>query len=180
MGESKRVKGYFLLIVIVMAGLGIGYFYQWKVVRDSVLVANEKLQQIETYALAERQEKVFESFIESTEEGRAQLSNYFVSSENFVSFMEKIEALASDTNIDIVRRNLIEAPTNVEMNFQLQGLFSDILYFVALLENIPLNVDVERVDLVLRNRPDGAEDPLWTVDIDIVVARYVSIEEIEQ
>jgi hypothetical protein len=80
----------------------------------------------------------------------AMLDNYFITADNTVEFLERLERTSNLTKVKI-KINQAEAKNNLSLNFSLAGSFSAINQFLVLLEKFPYNLRIERLDLRLKS-----------------------------
>lgn len=84
-----------------------------------------------------------------------QIMKYFIHRDNFIEFIEHIEALAdkADVVVDIRSTELVDF---IQLSIDFEGSFSDSMYFVGMVESLPINLKIN--NLRIKQKSD---DDLW-------------------
>jgi hypothetical protein len=87
-----------------------------------------------------------------TKPEREKLDTYFIGSDNVVSFIERIESLSTITKVTTAINSVgIDKSTTdntfeyVTLNGTAEGSFSNVYWFLSLLESIPLQITVDQI-----------------------------------
>ena len=132
---------YFLLFcVLLLAGISVlAWFIYGKIGEISDVLKKAEAQ----IAFLEAKEKEFSKASSEIENSRAQTDKIravFLSEETFVNFMELLESLAREAGVGI-RAESAKLPQDTgpaNIIFSLEGAFSQIMRFLALLDHIPV------------------------------------------
>jgi len=84
---------------------------------------------------------------------REEIDKYFVGEKNFVGFIELIEGLADKSDI-IMEKRSSELEGSLQMGVDFQGSFSNSMYFVALVESLPINLKIENLEIEKKQEGD--------------------------
>ncbi len=88
-----------------------------------------------------------------------EISRYFVKGENFIEFIELLESLAEKAQVGVVIRST-DLKNSLRLSIDISGSFSNSMYFVALVESLPINLKIENM------RINGVpEDDSWQCGI---------------
>ena len=115
---------------------------------DISIIVNEIDSSIEKEAKLKSVKKL----IEDTENERKKLDTYFVTDNSVVDFIESIEALAKEVEIDteVVSVDISENDKISEallLSLEVEGLWSNLFYFVSLIEELPFKIGISKVDI---------------------------------
>jgi len=75
---------------------------------------------------------------------REKIDKYFVSKKNFVSVNVLLEGLADKTDV-IMEKRTSELEAGLQISVDFQGSFNNSMYFVALVESLPINLRIENI-----------------------------------
>ncbi|MBI5449335.1 hypothetical protein HY948_03395 [Candidatus Gottesmanbacteria bacterium] len=90
---------------------------------------------------------------------REKLSLYFIDKESAVGFIEELESLSRQANVVLDIDSPLEEKDSpqskqvaLRFNVRSEGAFSDILYFLRLVENLPYKIFVDHVTLSVADK----------------------------
>ncbi len=143
------ITAFFDVLLIIFAGVLIYLVFSVKVPEARSLASD-----ISTAKSLEKSTSEILQITENTKDSRAKLASFFVSKESIVSFIEELESLAKQANVVLTMDTPLEekeAPlsrqASLRLNVKVNGQFSDVMYFVRLIENLPYKIFVDRVVL---------------------------------
>lgn len=118
------------------------------------------------------QEKQFLASVVAT---HTSIDSYFVTQDTIVSFIEELETLGTHAHVkaDIVRLDPGpggRGPLTLELS--LSGTYTDIAYYIALLEASPRMVSVDTLALIRGGGTKGSSANLWTAQLGAHVQNY--------
>lgn len=142
---SKKTFIFILLVNVILLGLIV--LLVWQINEARFKLAQGLMRLSAVGGLSAGEPVIALSKLESQ---LATLDNYFITADNTVEFLERLETTADLTKVKI-KINQAEAKENLSLNFSLQGTFSGIYQFLILLEKFPYNLRVERFDLRLKS-----------------------------
>lgn len=166
------------------------YFVQQK----NIAIATASVDQLTKEKQQESAESVQKALLES-ENDIDLINNYFVGAESTVSFIEYVEDLARQVNVDISIQNVekvdIKTAGKELLRFKLavQGNWKGVYRYTALLEEIPYDIILQSAELrktmsgeilpkseVSTATPEGkvvkAEDNSWRGDFEFTVLKF--------
>ena len=142
--------------MVITTATYIVFFIGIKNKNESIsLVANE----IDIALEKEVKLKSIKNLIKDTENDRAKLNAYFVVDDKVIDFIEDIENLAKDTNVDLKvmsidinddgnntpqQNNISEL---LQLNLKVAGLWDNLFHFISLVDELPFRVDISKVNL---------------------------------
>ena len=131
-----------ILVNIFLAGSCV---FLWQKINDTASkidireqeVAEQEAQKINSYQLVTFVKKE----IDPTNK---QIEKYFINRDNFIDFIEHIEALADKSHVSVeIKSTELAAALQLNLNFEVS--FNDSMYFVALIETLPINLRIDSV-----------------------------------
>jgi hypothetical protein len=111
----------------------------------------------ENLAAAEQQQNgsvAMKHLLSDTKEERTKLETYFIGKDGIVSFIESVESLGKLVNAKVSVNSIGVDQGNggnmfeyVTMNATAEGNFSNLFWFLSLVEHMPLKLEVSKVSL---------------------------------
>ncbi len=154
--NTKKTLIFITILVVITTATYIVFFIGIKNKNESIsLVANE----IDIALEKEVKLKSIKNLIKDTENDRAKLNAYFVVDDKVIDFIEDIENLAKDTNVDLKvmsidinddgnntpqQNNISEL---LQLNLKVAGLWDNLFHFISLVDELPFRVDISKVNL---------------------------------
>jgi len=171
---NKKTKTLLYMIAALnMIVLLFGAFVFYTVYKKYGTVAElyEKVRIIE-----KRQDEMIytERLILSTEEDINKLNSYFVDSDNVVDFIKDIEYLGTNADVLLVLNSVnISGEENglLSLEFTTEGSWGDSMYLLALLESMPVKMDVNKVNFVKRKTTD---DSYWQGEFNVTLLSFLN------
>lgn len=148
-------------------------------------VINQKKTNIESLgvnlAISEKAESgnlFLKRLFDITKNERKELDAYFIAKDDTVSFIELVENLSSVAGVKISVNNVSveqSAPKEqfeyITLNASASGGFSKLYWFLSLLENVPIKLDI--VKFVFEESPDSEKDNKeWKMDIAVKALKF--------
>lgn len=112
--------------------------------------------------------------LSDTNAGQDALDSYFIDPENFVPFVEKIEALGADAGVmlTIESAGLTDANRTLALVLSADGAFGNVLHFLSLVEAYPAKVVISRAwlskTIPVRGQPPPSKP--WNGKFDVKFA----------
>ncbi len=166
MTPKKLLISASLLVLIALGGLGyVGYLVKkeykaWEDITNQLAIANRKSDDI----------SILKQNVEQSRDKLSQLDGFFVSNNNLVVFIESLERLGRDTGVDLTVNNA-ESGDKMRVSFRVQGSFSNIYAFTALLEKLHYQISVDTLNINVFNQGEG-KAVAWTGDYTTTVLSY--------
>ena len=142
---NKTLLGAILFAIIFLGGYGY-FFCLVKDTRANVAILTKET---EVLAAEESESAQIKKELSDTESRRSVLVSYFVDVNNPVPFEETIEGYGKKTNTNVLFEGLEvkKAPSRLDTSFTVDGSFSDLYRFFALLESAPYELSINNIDL---------------------------------
>jgi len=174
MKYTRTTLTIFLSILIATASF-FGWTYvvykAYAVARDHALVRAD----LSAAMSAEQTTDQEQQFLASVAGTHTSIDSYFITRDTIVSFIEELETLGTHAHVkaDIVRLDPGSGgmgPLVLELN--LSGAYSDVVYYLALLEASPRMVSVDTLALIRGGNTKGSSVDVWTAQLSAHVQNY--------
>lgn len=159
-----------LLNVVILVVLGLIFYevrhknQQISSVQNEISFESKKIDRL----------KNLQTLVETTSGDRELLDHYFLSKDNLVEFISLVEQLAKDAGVKVGLDNVGEEESensqylNLRMNISTSGSWSDVLRYIAMLENLPYVVKLD--NFILQRSLDGDEKTVvWSARLTLRV-----------
>ncbi|MBI2108950.1 MAG: hypothetical protein HYT93_02080 [Parcubacteria group bacterium] len=160
--ESDRKKmsvRYSIILLMALTTLALlGYAFLFGFVLNKKDAITEATSMLDTEQLKEQQLYALRDSFRDTETEREALNRYFINEEKLVAFIEDIEQAGRHANV-LLRFNFVnirETENVLAMEFETLGSFSEIFYFLEIVEHIPVKISLEKF-LLDKETPRGLE-----------------------
>lgn len=167
------LAGVFLLVVVAGVSYGAAMY---AIEKKSVSVRNVAAQLVED-TNRDQNVKTLRRLVVSTAEERAQLDRYFVAGEDVVGFIEYIESLGRHSGAILELSSVDVMNTKkktLAVSFKATGSFENITYLLALMETLPMSVEIEKVSLRKNEKTsDEKMETGWEGNFSIRVLSFV-------
>jgi hypothetical protein len=110
-------------------------------------VINQEVQKNSSYRLT----TVVEKEIDPAKE---QIDKYFIKGDNYIDFVEYIESLADKAQVSVDIKGT-ELKGALQLSIDLEGTFSNSMYFSALVESLPVNLKIENMRIEQKGENDS-------------------------
>jgi Tfp pilus assembly protein PilO len=170
-----------ILILIIICNIAAiaGYYLLFQYIKTQTEAASSLTS---TLSLSEQKNSHLNSLrsvVKDTEGKRQQLAAFLLSSDGEISFIEQVETLAKSSGLNEKTNNVssIAGSTVSTKIFQMQiettGSWSNLMYFLNQLENLPYNVRVQNVSLNKQSGDSKSSGSPWTAIVDINVTESI-------
>ncbi len=179
-----KTKGKNIVYLIVSTIFLLGAFslfgYLFYNVRAESQSVSELSAQIEQLSNEESTSSTLKHSVAVTEGDSSKLNSYFVSSDNVVSFINSMEALGVNVGSDVSTTSIDPGKDSSTLTFNIvaKGSFSSVSRFVTLLENVPYQVRIQKLDLEknmadIKTLQKGDKWYDWDATITLVLKSYI-------
>lgn len=160
----NKIQILFVTMILVNVFLSGACFFLWQKIittADQINISEQEVATLEfqknnLYQLTTTVGKEIDPALE-------QINKYFVREDNYIKFVELLELLADKAQV-VVEIRSIELKNSLQLSIDFQGSFNDSMYFVALVESLPINLKIENM------RIEGApRDDSWRGGVVIVL-----------
>ncbi len=152
--KQNKIIALVILNLIVLV-LYVGVFFSIKGTQESTSLL---LNEVETNDKKNDKLQSIRAILRDSDSDIKKLESYFIASDGIVTFIETIEAEAKvsgvKTTIDFVNvdgaqsKNATSSKETLRLRLSTEGSWAESMYFLSLLEQIPFQVNMERVSLV--------------------------------
>ena len=165
--KSKLNKTQILFITAILANflLAGSCFFLWQKIVATADQINIREQEVATQEAQKNSSYQLATLVKKEiDPAKEQIAEYFVDgNSDFIEFVEHIEALAEKAQVTIEKRSS-EIKGAFQLGIDLEGSFSDSMYFVALIESLPINLKINDVRI-----EQTSEDGLWRGWVTVVL-----------
>ena len=168
MRHFKISQGSLIVIVLNLLGWGAFGFLTQKLYSDSDKVITA-YQELYTTAWGKENLLTISRTLTETVESRDTLATAFLSGDEPIVFIEKIEELARTAGVELTLdepKVVTGTPASLGLTFQATGSFAGLYRLLALLENLPYRLEWQSVTLNLKS------GTTWTGDFDLLITSY--------
>jgi hypothetical protein len=127
--------------------------------------------------------------VDETKKEREKINSYIIPTEGAVSYVETIEKLGSESNVKIeigsaeisplksskiyatIAPEIASSTRIIKTKINVTGSWSKVVNFLAILENLPYRLVVEKLDLIKSQNASGDKKSVkgdWTAVVDLV------------
>ena len=156
--KNNLNKTHILFIFAIFSGLFLlgTCFFLCQKISDTSNKIDTRRQEVVTQEKEKNNEHQLTAFIKKEiNPAKVQMTKYFVNEYNYIGFIKDIETLAKKSNIDVEIKST-ELPEALRLNLNFEGSFNDSMYFIALVESLPINLKIDSVRM-----EQAKEDNLW-------------------
>lgn len=177
-----------ILFLVLLCSIG-GYVYMYtRVSKKTASIENISIE-IENEKKSQKNILGLKRSIELADKKNILLDSYFVTEETVVDFIKSIEALAKELGVEVQISSLQQGDQigkqGLFVTLTVTGDFSPVNNFLILLENMPHQLIVSRVQLVSEKntltptldpktkKPISGTDKKWSASVDFVLTSYI-------
>lgn len=145
------------------------------------VVGNKNAETAVLYTTSHQQasdkEKIqgLERTLKDTEKERSNLSTYFVTKRNAVTFIEQIEQTGKSAGVDLSVNSVSDdakGGETTQLTFSAAGAFPDIYRLTALIESMPYKVTIKKVDM--QTLSDQKNGTIWKGNFVVTLESFVA------
>jgi hypothetical protein len=175
MSKTSTKKISIILLILSLIVIGIWYATYSYITRTTVAITNLEHQYQEENSAEERDQSL-KQFFSGIGANTNSLTSRLIAKKATVPFIDSIESLARSTNLGIVMNGIEikEDPAypNVteylKLNFTTQGSWVTTDAFLAMIENMPYKVKINKVDLQHTASTTASDNWQAVYDIEIL------------
>lgn len=157
-----------VLSLVISGAFGLAWI-QWTISERTERISEFNLK----LAILESEQKSMlglKKFLEETREDKNKISEAFLSGEKIVEFIEELEKLSREKNVEIKIQSALvseKREENPTFNFELAGNFENIFRVAALMENLPYQLEIEEITLTREEK-----DKKWRGQFRVKILSY--------
>lgn len=146
----------------LVVGAAVAYYITFNAVaklqEESFLLSQEIVASFDKEERINRAERTLQS-IDSQENA---IYGYFVSDETVVDFLEILEGVEEQTDVEIDIVSVASSETNnFNINLTIEGTFKNVMQTLGAIEKLPAFISVEKGTIETIVREGAADDGLW-------------------
>jgi hypothetical protein len=172
--NNDKTKKIIIIFAIIDVALALSYGGLFFMVQQKNAQTSEIYSTLNRRASDKGALSRLEKSLADTEQQRALLSNYLITPEQTLSFIEQIESLGKKSLTD-VKVTSVSSPKKTGdpflLDFTAQGKFEDIYRLFSLLEEIPFRISIKNAAIAVDTQAKQTP-PLWNATFTIVLDSY--------
>lgn len=105
---------------------------------------------------------------------RARVASAFINRDSLIDFIEELETVARESEMDLVLGEPVIEPTALKLTLQVKGSFPNLYRLFGRLENLPYQLVFDEVDLAAGPRPvaSGPEGARWNGNLSLTLTSF--------
>jgi hypothetical protein len=152
----SNVRTLIIVFIILVLGMLAAYYYFFRQVENT----GEKVSVLsnETTSLVSEESNLnsLRAVFSATTNEREKINSYFIQSDGAVDFLTTIENLATFAGLSNETQSVTteeDSPTSntrewLHITFKTKGTWQNTYYFISLLESLPYNLVIHKIDLI--------------------------------
>lgn len=174
----QRKTKLFFLTAIVLNILVVGLvLYALQFMKEKSADVAMLAGQIQAYEQSGEKLKSIKHLVADTAGDREKMDSLFVSGDGIVGFIGKIESLGRHAGVSPELKSVDVTKDGGEalsLRFSTEGDWESTLYFLALVESVPMRIEVESVNLRYVERiVEGKATTFWSGDFKISLLSFL-------
>lgn len=148
--SGKTIKLFAIAIILVMAAISV-YGMAILKIRKNVSETANLGSSIAAESQKEASIESIKNILRNTAAEREKVGAYFVSSDNIVDFLEKIELLGEKSGVNLSFDSVDIPPDEksiLRVRIGTEGKWEDTFYFLSLIENLPFKIELEKSSVI--------------------------------
>lgn len=173
--SAKTVRLFAVAIVLVVVGILAYGVIVWDI-RKNIDEADGLSMNIAAESQKEANIESIRNIFRGTAEERGKIDSYFVSSDNIVDFLEKIEFLGKKSGVSL-SFDSVDIPSEekniLRVRVGTEGSWEDTFYFLSLVENLPFKIELEKSSIVKMTRiVSNIKTSYWRGDFTVKLLSF--------
>lgn len=166
-GIKKSTKTILITALVLNIVAGAGYMLLYGQVQNVFARMDTLSSRVTQLLMLQDKEKNERHIVLDTQQSRDKLNTYFITEEDTVSFIERIETLAqtAQTNLNIDAVNIKEE--GLEVMVTTSGSWDSVFHFISLIEAMPFRISVKNTTLRY------TQESGWTGSLSVLVTSFV-------
>ncbi len=148
--SKKTVRLFWVAVILVLVAISAYTAVVWKI-RKNISEAADLSLSIATESQKEAGIESTRNVLRSTAAEREKIDSYFVSSDNIVDFLEKIELLGKKSGVTL-SFDSVDIPSDeksiLRVRVGTKGSWESTFYFLSLVENLPFKIEIEKSSII--------------------------------
>ena len=182
--KTKKILITFLIIDIIMIVIFSGLYMYMK---KQVINSNDKENQIKNEIKKQESRSLMQDDLNDSKLYSNKIKDFIIGGEDTVGFIKIMENMVSSSNLKFEVKS-VSAVSNTDLDninseylkviLNVTGGWNNIQYFLKLLENYPLKIDIDKISLTKFTDYEVKGDvlPQWLGDFEFTVIKLKSVE----
>ncbi|MCR4330343.1 MAG: hypothetical protein NUV49_00420 [Patescibacteria group bacterium] len=174
---QKKTKWFFLTAIvlnILAVGLDVYAFsFLKEKSKEMAMIAGE----IQAYEQSGEKLTSMRHLVDETRHEREKIDSLFVSGDDIVGFIGRIESLGRHAGVSLELKSVDVTKDDegvLSLRFSTKGDWEGTLYFLALMESMPLRIETESVNLRnIKQVEQGKMTTFWSGDFKISLLSFL-------
>lgn len=182
---TQTSKKIFFIVLLFIAGAITVYAMLFLNIKKKNEYSSVITQELKGQSKKDTELRVIEANLNETKNSRDKINSYFVQEgeDGLVYFMDNIASLGRQAGVQLKinsilleetkkgEENIKKVTESMKLNLGVEGDWSDVVLFIKLLENIPLSISFDRVDLGIKETAGGEPTDIWESSLNLTVLR---------
>jgi len=176
---QKKTKLFFLTAVVLNIFAGGLNVYALSAVKEKNAEVAALAGEIQARGQSTEELKSMKHLVEDTRSELEKIDSLFISGDGIVGFIERIESLGRHAKVSLELKSVDVTKGDGEvlsLRFSTEGDWESTLYFLALMESMPLRIEADGVNLRNVTRTEeGKTTTFWSGDFRISLLSFLEI-----
>lgn len=174
---QKKTK-WFFLTAIVLNILAVGLdVYAFSFLKEKSKEVAMIAWEIQAYEQSGEKLTSMRHLVDDTRREREKIDSLFVGGDNIIGFIGRIESLGRHAGVSLELKSVDvtkDGEGALSLRFSTKGDWESTLYFLALMESMPLRIETENVNLRnIKQMDEGKTTTFWSGDFSISLLSFL-------
>lgn len=168
--------------ILALAALG-AFFFLFSFMKGKVAEAVNEENEIKVQIEKEDSLSSMQRSIEDNQADENEIAGYVIPSNSVADFIQTLDTLVATSGLESEVDSVNYVPSaaltpenaeDVDVKISVEGAWSNVMFFLQLLEHYPLKISIESVSLkqYAEYTVKGKEIPQWSADIDFTAVKF--------
>lgn len=148
--SKKTLKLFLVAVILALVAISAYGVAVWEI-RKNLSEAADLSSSIAAESQKEAGIESTRNILRNTAAEREKIESYFVSSDNIVDFLEKIELLGKKSGV-VLSFDSVDIPSDeknvLRVRANTKGNWENTFYFLSLIENLPFKIELEKSSII--------------------------------
>lgn len=168
--KDKKLIIFFTAIILADAAAVFLWFYLYSKIEERQADIVKIINNVTFSEVNAQNLKLLKSQMEEASGDKEKIDKVFLEKKDIVSFMEYLERIGEDISVSVDFNSVKLDDTDKKkpyFQFSLKGKFENAFRFLVLLENIPYQISLDRIDMSKNEEKGG-----WEANVGISLVSY--------
>ncbi len=176
---KSNTRKIFLLVFVVVLIIFMTFGSLSFLIYKKIAIIEKTIVDIQGEYMKDEKINLIKHLMRDTDKERIQLDKYFITKNMVVEFIETIEGIGEYAGIDFVL-NSVDMSSGEDANFSMsistKGDWNDTMYFLTLLESLPVYIEIDSVKFVKIDTPNKSQKTYWSGNFSIRLLSFTDID----